>query len=210
MCVGGGGGGGDGGAAQRETDRKAAQDAGIAKVNNLFGVTDPVAAAKRQALYDQVGADARASMQNSIAGDQANAQKNIQFNLARAGLFGGSEELNQAANFDRAKQAANLQIEGKANDLVTGMRTADNAAKNSAISNIVSGMNAGAVIDNALTAQNQNLANAKASANIANAGQLFGGFGDQYNAYNQSILTQRTINGQNPAAQVANPNGKLG
>ena len=202
MCMGGGG--GDGGAAEREAARKAEQDAGIAQVNKTFGVGDANRQAAREAMYQNVGQDARDAMQNNMQGDQATAQKNIQFNLARQGLFGGSEELNKNAEFERAKQNANLQIEGKANDLVTGMRSADNAAKNSAISAISSGVNSGAALDNALSAQNQNLSNAKASASISNAGTLFGGFGDQYAAYNQAALNQKTLNSVNPAAQPNN------
>lgn len=202
MCMSGGG--GDGGAAEREAARKAEQDAGIAQVNKTFGVGDANRAAAREATYNNVGQDARDAMHNNMAGDQASAAKNIQFNLARQGLFGGSEELNKGAEFERAKQAANLQIEGKANDLVTGMRTADNAAKNTAISSISAGMNAGAANDNALSAQNQNLSNARASASLANAGQLFGGFGDQFTAYNQAAMNQRALNQVNNPAQANN------
>lgn len=197
--------GGDGGAAARAAAQQAQQDAGISKINGLFGIGNSASKNAREALYAGVGADATVAMRNQSAPDQASAQRNVDFNLARQGLLGGSEQINQQANLDRATQNANLQIQSKANDIVTGLRQSDDAAKNAAINSITAGVNSTAATDNALSAQSQNLSNASKSANLASAGSMFGNFGDQYSAYNQSLLNQKALNGmQGASANTAN------
>lgn len=195
--------GGDGGAAARAAAQQAQQDAGISKINGLFGIGNSASKNARDALYAGVGADATATMKNQVAPDRAGAQRNVDFNLARQGLMGGSEQINQQANLDRANQNADLQIQSKSNDIVTGLRQSDDAAKNAAINSITAGVNSTAATDNALSTQSQNLANASSSAKLASAGSMFGNFADQYQTYNQSLLNQKALNGMSGAA--ANP-----
>ena len=117
--------------------------------------------------------------------DLTESERQLQFSLARSGLFAGSEDINQHGKQRDAYDQGVLQSTSLADQSAAGFRSADERSRLDVINQIQGGADAGTALQNAqrgleLSAQN---ADANAKGNIL--GNVFGDAGLIYNNQNQ-------------------------
>jgi hypothetical protein len=116
MCFGGGG--GDGGAAQARADeekRQARIRAGMGAIQQGFGGFD-------ETFYDNRAKAYLRYANPQLASQYDNAQDNLAYNLARAGLTASSESARNAGELQRQYNVARSDVQGRALDTANEAR----------------------------------------------------------------------------------------
>ena len=211
---------------RQENDDWARQQA-IAQINQLYGTgstihgntvaenngvftTTPVSQtydgsqqlAQRNAGYETVRQNALGLALDDLSKQKNDASRDTRFGLARAGLDGGSVDVD--VNQDIADRYAKgvLLSNQNADGIVSGVRAKDEAARADLISRINAGMDANSATTSALAQMQNNQAAAKAEGQSTFLNDFFngimGGIGAyQYNkgpAYNQSTAQVNNAN----------------
>jgi len=199
----GGGGGDDGGAAaaqQQEAERQARIKAATDAINQTFndGGRESLYTDQRNAVFDLNRQD--------VDRQATEAERFNRFGLARAGLMGGSAQVDSLADINRRTNEGLMRAGGIADQAAADLRTADEQARANLIALAQSGIDTGTAASQSLNALRVNSANAAS----ARAGATVGGlFNDMAQAYlmNQQIAGRNAAN--NPSAQqwygVSNP-----
>lgn len=189
-----GGGGGDGGAADREKERQARIAAGTQQVNSIFGMGNDEAQQQRQAMYDSTKDDTRKFFSNQLQEDSAKADREINFQKARQGIIGSSQSNDLDTDYQKRYDRGLLDVANRADGAANQFRTADEAARLSLISKVVSGLDTGTAAQNALNTLQTNQAAAKSDYQAQRMGNVFsdllGGYNQQQ--YNNGIAAGKT------------------
>jgi len=185
----GGGGGGDGGAAQREAERQARIASGTDAVNKLFGVGDETNLAARNALYDSTREDTRSYYAKQLEEDRAEAERQLKFAKARMGTIGSSQANDIDSEYQQALDRGLLTVANKADSTATQFKTSDEQSRLNLISKIVSGVDQGSAVQNAMSSM---ATNANAAKEAYSSDRMANVFSDLLGAYNLNQFNQGT------------------
>ena len=177
---GGGGGGGDGGAAKMEEERQARQRAALAAINNIFN------SANRDQLYQEQQQAVTQLNRDEVLRQEREAERQNRFGLARAGLSGGSVDVDSNAEIGRITNEGIMKATGIGQNAAADLRMQDERTRQSLIGMAQSGIDAGAASQSALQGLSANAANATSAASGATVGRLFGYLANAY-MYNQQM-----------------------
>lgn len=135
---------------------------------------------KREAAYDENTKNVFEFNKSNIDRDNEEASRNLRFELARSGLFGGSVDADENQKKNLAYDRGILQARSLADQSTSNFRSADERARLDIINQIQSGVDSSSAIDSAqrsldLAAQNANAdARGNAIGNVFNdAGLLY-------------------------------------
>lgn len=168
---------------------------------------DPPGGNPREAMYtDQRNAVFDLNRQD-VDRQAAEAERFNRFGLARAGLMGGSVQVDSLADINRRTNEGLMRAGGVADQAAADLRTADEQARANLIGLAQSGIDTGTAASQSLNALRVNSANASS----ARAGATVGGlFNDMAQAYLMNQMnTGRAAAGSGPNQQqwfgVSNP-----
>ena len=211
----------------RQANDDWARQQAIAQINQLYGTgssihgntvaenkgvftTTPVSQtydgsqqlAQRNAGYETVRQNALGLALNDLSEQKNDASRDTRFGLARAGLTGGSVDVDTNQNIADRYAKGVLQSNQNADGIVSAVRAKDEAARADLISRINAGMDANSATTSALAQMQNNQAAAKAEGQSTFLNDFFngimGGIGAyQYNkvpAYNQSTAQVNNAN----------------
>lgn len=216
MCIGGGG--GDNGIAQRAEQRsideqQRVRDA-IARVNTMFGIGgDQTAAANKGArdrLYSGLEGSVRDLNMGNLNTEFGNAGREVNFDAARRGLYGGSAYADQLGVLADKRNQGLLKITDAATAAANEARAADDRTRLGLARDITSGLDESTALASAQNQMDTNLASARTNAT---AGSLSGFFDTvlsnlNRNAQQQGITAawQKYGGSAMPRQQVTNGN----
>lgn len=172
-------------AASAEAQRQARISQNVGDINTAFGNREP--------QYTDLGAALRERFGQQIGQQTRDATRNTKFALARGGLTGGSASIDAGRRLNRDAGEAVLVGERAAQSGVANLRNADEDARLRMISLAQSGGdigNAGLQTAGMLKA---NLANANATANFDQLGNLFGGVAQANRNMNDAAARRRGL-----------------
>ena len=157
---------------------------------------------QRNAGYETVRQNALGLALNDLSEQKNDASRDTRFGLARAGLTGGSVDVDTNQNIADRYAKGVLQSNQNADGIVSGVQAKDEAARADLISRINAGMDANSATTSALAQMQNNQAAAKAEGQSTFLNDFFngimGGIGAyQYNkdpAYNQSTAQVNNAN----------------
>ena len=168
-------------AAAREAARQARITSATSAINKMFGQgDDPEAQANlggRNTLYDSVRTDTRDFYTQQLAEDRAEAERQLRFNMARGGTFGGSQAIDMESEFNRRNDRGLLDVANRADSAATGMKTADEQSRLGLLSRILSDMDQGSAVSSAIS---QMQGNVETSRQNAMAGRMINVFADLF------------------------------
>lgn len=168
---------------------KAVQD------GNLYTGIQTVKGGDRQRMYDQQQQAVTELNQKDVIRQQADAERQNRFGLARAGLSGGSADVDSNAQINRLQNEGLMKATGIGQQASADLRTADERTRQSLIGMAQSGIDTGQVSSLALAGLDANAANAKSAASGATVGNVFGDLAQAY-LFNQQ--QQAFQNGYGP------------
>lgn len=193
MCIGGGG--GDSGIAQRAEqraldDQKRVRDA-IGKVNTMFGIGGDTTAdankAARDRLYTGLEGSVRDLNMNNLNTEFSTAGREVNFDAARRGLYGGSAYADQLGLLADKRNQGLLKITDAATGAANEARAADDRTRLGLARDITSGLDESTAL---ASASNQMDSNLTAARTNATAGSLSGFFDTVLNNLNRSAQQQ--------------------
>ena len=161
-------------AAKAEAARQAEINATIGKINDLF--SSPAL----QQQYTKYGQDTFNLLKNNLDTQTANEGRTLKFNLSRSGNVGGSEDVRQHGLLQKDYNAGLLSDSTQSQGAVAGLESADNATKNALDSMALNGLSATDATTQALAAQQEHEAQAKAGIMPQTADSLFGDLASIY------------------------------
>ncbi|WP_050466364.1 hypothetical protein [Herbaspirillum chlorophenolicum] len=169
-----GGGGDDGGAREMENQRQQRVADATNRISQIFDSAnrDALYGQQKQAVYDLNTQDV-----NRQFGEAERANR---FGLARAGLLGGSADIDSNAELTRRTNEGLVKAAGIGDQAAADLQTSDERARQNLISMAQSGIDTGAAGQLALQQLDANTANASSARSGATVGNLFG---DLANAY---------------------------
>lgn len=150
-------------------------DAAVAARNAALATNVGVAKTKadREALYTKVGQDIFNQKAQQLDEQQKIASREVGFQLARQGTYGGSSQVDQEAQIQRDRDLALTQIGGQAEGGSAALRSSDEQAR----LNLLSRVDAGLDQSSAVTSAINQITNAKdailSSAQAQNLGDVF-------------------------------------
>lgn len=180
MC--GGGGNATAAAQQQEQERQAQIASTVDTINKAF--------AGRTSQYNTYLDALRKSYGTQLNYQQANAQRNLKFSLARAGLTGGSVAADQGGELTREAGAARIGAEQQAQAKTAALQSSDEATRQQMISLAQSGASIGEPGIQTANMLAANLGNAQANLAPDTLGNVFGGVTNSINAYNTAAQTR--------------------
>ncbi len=122
----------------------------------------------------------REYLQGDLDKQNAQANRQLKFALARSGQTGGSTAVDQGRQLGDVYLRGILEAERRAQAAGASLRGADQAAKLNLFGMAQSGLDATTAARQAGEAMRVNLGNARADATQSGIGDLFSGFGDIY------------------------------
>lgn len=188
MC--GGGGNASKAAQQQEAQRQAGVRRSVDQINQIYG------SPARQQQYDDFEHAMQAYNLTQLDKQKTDADRNLNFALARQGLTGGSADVDASANLARQYNEGVLKSERAASGAAAGLRTQDQQSKQSLIGLAQSGLDATTASQQALLNQRAALDNAMAQGQAASLGDLFGGLASYYDQSNQARQLRDLLSGQ--------------
>jgi hypothetical protein len=174
----GGGGGGDGGAAAMESDRQGRVRSAVDKINEIFNGAgrDDLYKDQRAAVYDLNKTDVNRQFEET---ERAN-----RFALSRAGLSGGSVDVDSNADISRRTNEGLMKAAGVADQSAADLQASDERTRSNLISTAQSGIDTGQAASMALAQLDSNNASAAGARSGATVGNLFNDMAQAY-LYNQ-------------------------
>ncbi len=204
--------GGDGGYSRRQEEDEQRKAEARAKINEIFGVSagarpvaydgegqpidtgaDP-AIANREGLaklYSKVRTDAFTGMRRQLDEQKTDRSRNLKFELFARGLRGGSADIDQNANLNRAYVDGVAQLGARADGIATDLRTSDEKTRLGLLSGIDSGMDQGSALSSAVQQMRDNSDRAYAQAQGSAIGDMLGSAGQAYAADKRATGQQR-------------------
>lgn len=153
-----------------------------------------LAAQQRAAMYDTTRNDTRQFFSGQLSEDSEKAKREMGFQKARQGIIGSSQSNDLDTDFQKRYDRGLLDVANRADGAANSFRTADEAARLSLISKVVSGLDTGTAAQNALSTLQTNQAAAKSDYQAQRMGNVFsdllGGYNQQQ--YNNGIAAGKT------------------
>lgn len=146
---------------------------------------DQLYAEQKQAVFDINARDVNKQYQE--------AERQNRFGLARAGLMGGSADVDSNAQLQERTNEGLMKATGIADQAASDLKTADERSRQSLISMAQSGIDTG-------TAQGMALRNLDATAQSAQAQRQGATIGGLFNDLSQAYLMRQAANGQRAGA----------
>lgn len=179
------GGGGDPGAAarQQEAERQARVKAATEEINRIFNqqtLGSTVAKTKRDDLYAEQKSAVYDLNKREVDRQAAEAERINRFGLARAGLMGGSVNVDSVADLDRRTNEGLMRAGGIADQAAADLKTQDERTRSNLISLAQSGIDTGTAAQQALKGLEVNSANAASARAGSTVGQLFNDLSQAY------------------------------
>jgi hypothetical protein len=175
---------------------KAAADAEASKT--AFG--------ERLKLYDKAGADAKTKAMIDLDKEHAITGRETSFDIARAGLTGGSRDIDSNREVLDTYQQGVLKAGTMADQVKNSMRSADDKTRVGLIDSIRTGLDQGSATNQAYDAMRNNYSQATAEANNVS----LTGFFDRLNQINQQRkYNNGVVSGGALAAPVQRNNVQL-
>lgn len=193
MCLGGGSNKAADAANQAEAQRQANIQQSIGQINSVY------ASPQRQQQYADFSNALQQSNLQQLNQQQVDANRNLNFAMARQGLTGGSADADSAARQERLYNQALLKGQQSADSAAAQLRAQDQQSKQGLISLAESGLSATDASNQALETMQANIQNAQAQAAQQSLGDAFSGLGD-YFAQSQNAANARRL--------LANPTGQ--
>lgn len=152
----------------------------------------------RQRLYDNQKAAVYDLNRMDVDRQAAEAERANRFGLARAGLLGGSANVDSIGDLDRRTNEGLMKAGGIADQASADLFAADERTRASLISLAQSGIDTGTAAQQALKGLEVNAANAAGARAGATVGDLFGSMSQ---AYLMNQMRQGQQAGMNPNQQ---------
>lgn len=146
----------------------------------LFTGTRDVPGAGRSALYDQQRAAVTDLNRRDVDRQFLDAERANRFGLARAGLSGGSADIDSNAELQRRTNEGLIKAAGIGDQAAADLQTADERSRQNLISMAQSGIDTGQAAQMALSQLDANSANAASARSGATVGNLFGDLAQAY------------------------------
>lgn len=154
----------------QQQQQQAAIDQSQAQINAIFD--NP----QRQANIDDFVNATRQYYQQDLDKQKANADRNLKFALAKSGLTGGSEQVDQQEQLGESYAKGQLQAEQKALGAGANLQDADEQARQRLIALATSGLDATNAATQSAEALRSDLQSARSQAQTDALGDMFGTF----------------------------------
>jgi hypothetical protein len=171
----------------RERQREATINRNTVAVNNIYDSPE------RQAQIGQFTDAIRQQYQTELQEQQRKNNNQLQFSLARSGQTGSSLDRDQNRQLGEAYQRGVLESERGAQNAAADLRAADEASRNQLLGLVQSGSSGAVALQNAATAQRNNLLAAKSSVDVRNIGDAYSNFSDIFNRSKQQSEYRRGL-----------------
>lgn len=188
MC--GGGGDAANAAQQQEYQRQAGIKRSVDKINGIYGGAD------RQQQYGDFEKAMQAYNLDQVNQQKVDADRQLNFAMARQGLTGGSADADASARLMRDYNKGVLKGQQAASSAAAGLKAQDQAQKQQLIGLAQSGLDATTAANQSLTGMRTNLEQAMAQGQAQGLGDLFGGLATYYDAANQAEQLRGLLSGQ--------------
>lgn len=160
------------------TDQSAVDN--LLRSGQLFTGTRDVPGAGRSALYDQQRKAVTDLNRRDVDRQFLDAERQNRFGLARAGLSGGSADIDSNAELTRRTNEGLIKAAGIGDQAAADLQTADERSRQNLISMAQSGIDTGQAAQMALSQLDANSANAASARSGATVGNLFGDLAQAY------------------------------
>lgn len=179
-------------ASKAAADAKAAEDARQGRITKNVGDINS-AFVGRQGQYDQLGAALRERLNGQLALQRGEATRQNKFSLARTGLTGGSQAIDQGRTLAREGQEGVLAAERGARAGVADLQGKDEQARTSLISLAQSGNDIGNAAAQTAAGLRANLASAESADPTKGLGEVFGQTAQTYRAQQDAAARRRGL-----------------
>jgi hypothetical protein len=191
MC----GGGGDAAKAaqQQEAQRQAGITNAIGQIHSIY------ASPERQQQYTDFQNALQQRNLLALNKQQADANRNLNFAMARQGLTGGSADADSAAQQERLYNEGLLKGNEAATSAAAQLRASDQQQKQNLIGLAESGLDATSAANQGLESMQTTIQNAMANAQAQDIGDAFSGLGSYFQNSQQAAQYRKLL--QNPSGQ---------
>ncbi len=176
-------------AADRERANTARLETTTKGINTLFGSPE------RQAQYGSFLDALRARFGEQLGKQRQQAERQMRFGLARAGLTGGSENVSANRRLGERSADAALDAESKAQGSVDDLRSQDNSTRLQLLGLAQGGADATTAATRGLEGLQMNLSRARNAGNSATLGDFFGDIGNAYRSRSAADAYRRGYGG---------------
>lgn len=180
-------------AQEQQAQQQANIQAAIGQINSIYS-----SPSRQQQYTDLQNAVTQRNLQ-SLNQQQTDANRNLNFAMARQGLTGGSADADASARQEQLYNQGVLNATQAGQQASSSLQAADQQSKNSLIGLAESGLSATDASNQALDALQANAQNAQSQATAQSVADAFGGLGDYFT--NSVNASQRRQLLQNPSGQ---------
>lgn len=147
---------------------------------DLYTGTQTIKGMSRQGLYDDQRKAVTDLNRRDVDRQFLDAERQNRFGLARAGLSGGSADIDSNAELTRRTNEGLIKAAGIGDQAAADLQTADERSRQNLISMAQSGIDTGQAAQMALSQLDANSANAASARSGATVGNLFGDLAQAY------------------------------
>ena len=148
--------------------------------NGLYTSVQKITGQSRQPLYDEQRQAVYDLNSKDVNRQFSEAERANRFGLARAGLMGGSADIDSNAELQRRTNEGLIKAAGIGDQAAADLRSADERARQNLISMAQSGIDTGTAGQMALGQLDANSQNAASARSGATVGSLFGDLAQAY------------------------------
>lgn len=160
----------------------------------LYSGTRMIKGYNRQKLYDEQKQAVTELNQNEVNRQESLAERQNRFGLARAGLSGGSSDIESNAEIDRLRAEGLMKAVGIGQSAAADLRSQDERTRQSLIGMAQSGIDTGQVSQLALAGLDSNTAAAQSARQGATIGNVFSDLAQAYLFNQQQQAFQQAMN----------------
>lgn len=146
----------------------------------VYTGVERIAGMDRNAMYDQQRQAVTDLNRRDVDRQFLDAERQNRFGLARAGLSGGSADIDSNAELTRRTNEGVIKAAGIGDQAAADLQTSDERSRQNLISMAQSGIDTGQAAQMALTQLDANSANAAQARSGATIGSLFGDLSQAY------------------------------
>ncbi len=187
-------GGGSNKAAKAAQQQEAARQAGI--TNAVNQINSIYSSPQRQKQYTDFQDALQGYNMQQLNQQKVDADRNLNFAMARQGLTGGSADADASANLARSYNQGVLKSQQQAASAAANLQSADQQQKQQLIGLAQSGLDATSASNQALAGLQMNLQAAQAQAQAQGLGDMFSGLAAYYNNSDQAKQLRQLLGGQ--------------
>ncbi len=187
-------GGGSNKAAKAAQQQEAARQAGI--TNAVNQINSIYSSPQRQKQYTDFQDALQGYNMQQLNQQKVDADRNLNFAMARQGLTGGSADADASANLARSYNQGVLKSQQQAASAAANLQSADQQQKQQLIGLAQSGLDATSASNQALAGLQTNLQAAQAQAQAQGLGDMFSGLAAYYNNSDQAKQLRQLLGGQ--------------